>query len=50
MKDDHNILYTVNWSQDYADWQAFIEEIVEMRVEASGCTDAKEVINHIKSL
>lgn len=50
MNKDNNLSYTVKWSQDYVDWQAFIEEIIEMKVEASGCVDAKAVIAYIKAL
>lgn len=49
--DKHDsISYKIKWSQDYVEWQAFIEEIVEMKVEASGCVDAKAVIAYIKAL
>lgn len=50
MPEEPNMSYKLRWTQDYIEWQAFVEEIIEMKVEASGCVDAKAVIAYIKSL
>lgn len=50
MNKENNISYNIEYSQDYIEWEAFIEEIVEMKVEYSDYADAKAVIAYIKSL
>ncbi len=43
-------LYIVEWSQDYAEWEEWLERIIEANVESSGMKDAKAVLKQVMEM
>ena len=47
---DKKISYTISWTQPYTEYQLMQEAMLQMRVEASDMSEAKQVIDYIKGL
>lgn len=48
-EEDEGFLYSINWQQEYPDFQEVIDREMNYMLEQSGYKEANEVINRIKS-
>jgi hypothetical protein len=42
--------YKISWTQTYPGWEEYAEKLLELTLEFSDFTEAKEVIARIKAL
>lgn len=44
------MMYQLYWKQTYTGWIDYAEKLIELRLELSDFSDAKKIIDRVKSL